>query len=140
MTDTLLDLVKQFEGCRLKAYQDIVGVWTIGYGCTGKGIGPGVIWTQDQADEALEERLEVVQSGIENLVTVRISQNQLDALTCLAYNIGLGALAGSTLLRLLNQKKFDEAADQFLRWNKAGGKPVPGLLRRRAAERSLFIA
>jgi lysozyme len=138
--DAGLSLVKQFEGCRLTAYQDIVGVWTIGYGET-KGVYPGMVITQDQADAMVKASYEQFQAQVQKLVKVPINQNQLGALTSFAYNLGIGALAGSTLLKLLNAgQPASVVAQQFLRWNMAGGKVVAGLTARRAAEAKLFLS
>lgn len=134
-----LALVKEFEGCKLVAYQDIVGVWTIGYGET-KNVHPGMVITQAQADQMVEDRYDEFEAGVLKLLTVEVTQNQLGALTSFAYNLGLGSLAGSTLLKLVNaHSPASVVAPQFARWNQAGGKPVDGLTRRRAAEAALFL-
>ncbi|OQS41126.1 lysozyme [Chromobacterium haemolyticum] len=135
-----IKLIQGFEGLRLKAYQDSVGVWTIGYGHTGPDVTPGQVITQAQADALLARDLERFEAGVARLVKVPLNQNQFDALVCFSFNLGLGALQGSTLLRLLNAGDYAGAAVQFPRWNKAGGKELPGLTRRRAAEQSLFQA
>lgn len=139
-TDTGLALLKEFEGCKLKAYEDIRGILTIGYGCTGVGIYPGLVISQARADEMLLERLEdEFIPGVKNIVKVSLNDNQFSALVVLAYNIGLTNLRGSTLIKRLNAKDFAGAAEQFLRWNKAAGNVVSGLTRRREAERALFL-
>ncbi|MBN3006243.1 lysozyme [Chromobacterium alkanivorans] len=132
-------LIQQFEGLRLKAYQDAVGVWTIGYGHTGPDVTPGLVITQAQADALLARDLSRFEAGVTRLVQVPLNQNQFDALVSFSYNLGLGSLQNSTLLRLLNQRDYAGAAAQFPRWNKAGGKVLPGLTRRRAAEQALFL-
>lgn len=138
--DYALPLIKQFEGLRLKAYQDAVGVWTIGYGSTGPDVVPGLQWTQQQADDDLRRRLkDEFNPGVTAAVRVRISPQQRAALVSLAYNIGLAAFRNSTLLRLLNAGDYHGAAEQFAVWRLAGGKVLPGLVKRRAAERDLFI-
>lgn len=134
-----IDLIKRFEGCRLKAYQDSVGIWTIGYGIT-EGVEEGDVITQEQAEQRLEDELDVVGLGVQNLVEVPLNDNQFSALVCFAYNIGLGNLKKSKLLSLVNEQKFDLAAAQFTRWNMAGGKILQGLIDRRAAEAALFLA
>lgn len=140
ISDRLLKLVQGFEGFRSKAYKDVTGIWTVGWGSTGSDIGPGLIWTQAQADERLIADLEKFQKGVEDLLVVEgINQNQKDALTSFAYNCGLGNLKQSTLLRCINKHNSEQAANEFLRWSKAGGVEVPGLLRRRKAERELFL-
>lgn len=135
-----LDIIKQFEGCKLSAYQDIVGVWTIGFGST-VNVSPGDVITMDEALERLADDVARRASKIQSLVTVECSNNQLCAIVSLSYNIGLGALAKSTLLKLLNESAdLQLVADEFLKWDKAGGQVVAGLLRRRQAERSLFLS
>lgn len=137
--DAGLALVKQFEGCRLTAYQDIVGVWTIGYGET-QNVHPGMTITQEQADEMVKTRYEEFQNKVKALLHVGVTQNQLGALTSFAYNLGVGSLANSTLLRLLNQgQPASVVAEQFGKWVMAGGKVVQGLVSRRSAEAKLFL-
>ena len=135
-----MNIIKQFEGCKLTAYQCPAGIWTIGWGSTGAGIKKGVKWSQAYADARLDEDIERFKSGVDSLVTVKLNKNQLDALTSFAYNLGLGALKRSTLLKVLNAGNFNEAANQFLRWDKANGKTLSGLTRRREAERNLFLS
>lgn len=137
-------LIKQFEGCRLTAYQDSVGVWTIGYGWTqpvdGKPVAKGMTITQQKANQLLTEGVARYENGVTNLVTVPLNQNQLDALVDFAYNLGVNALKGSTLLKKLNTGDYAGAANEFTKWNKAGGKELAGLTRRREAEKSLFLS
>lgn len=133
-----LKLLKDFEGCKLKAYKDLVGKWTIGYGMT-KDVKPGDVITQQQADSMLLDTLRLYELGVETFCDPKLNSNQFSALVCLAYNIGLGNLKGSTLLKKINAKDFEGAAKEFPKWNKAGGQTVPGLSRRREAERQLFI-
>ncbi|OQS42352.1 lysozyme [Chromobacterium haemolyticum] len=134
-----IKLIQGFEGLSLKAYQDSVGVWTIGYGHTGPEVTLGLVITQAQADALLARDLSRFESGVTRLVQVPLNQNQFDALVCFSFNLGLGALQGSTLLRLLNAGDYAGAAGQFPRWNKAGGKELTGLTRRRVAEQALFL-
>lgn len=134
-----LDLIKHYEGCRLTSYQDSVGVWTIAYGHTGDDVGPNVVWDQDQANNALKADCERIERGVEELLTVTPTDNQFSALVCFAYNVGVGNLAHSHLLALFNDGDVDGAADQFLRWTHAGGVVLPGLVKRREAERQLFL-
>lgn len=139
-----IDLIKEFEGLRLLAYQDSVGVWTIGYGTTaaaGVGITPkmGMRITQAQAEEYLRLAVEKFADKIRPAVTMPVTENEFGAMVSLAYNIGPGAFTGSTLLRRFNSGDTKAAADQFLVWNKAGGKVLAGLTRRRQAERTLFL-
>lgn len=134
-----LDLVKGFEGLKLESYLCPAKVWTIGYGSTGSDVGPGLTWTLEQAEARLKKDLETFEKGVENLVKVKITDNQFSALVCFTYNVGLGAFGRSTLLKTLNAGNHQDAANEFLRWNKAGGKELAGLTRRRQAERELFL-
>ncbi|MDU9394301.1 lysozyme [Pseudomonas sp. zfem002] len=133
-----LSLIKSFEGLRLHAYQDSAGVWTIGYGAT-RGVKAGMSITRDQAERMLLNDVQRFEPEVQRLVTVPLSSNQWDALICFTYNLGAANLESSTLLRLLNSGDYLGAAEQFPRWNKAAGKVLPGLVRRRAAERDLFL-
>ena len=133
-----LNLIKSFEGLRLQAYQDSVGVWTIGYGAT-RGVKAGMSITKEQAERMLLNDVQRFEPEIERLVTAKLSQNQWDALICFTYNLGAANLESSTLRRLLNDGDYAGAAAQFPRWTKAGGRELPGLVRRRAAERNLFL-
>lgn len=135
-----LDLIKEFEGCKLVAYKDQGGVYTIGFGHTGDDVHPNSEWSQLQADQALVRDLEDAEWGVTGLVQTKISQNQFDALVCFAYNVGIAALARSSLLKQLNMKHFKEAAEQFLNWCHVKGVVSAGLLRRRQAERKLFLS
>ena len=132
-----LNLIKDFEGCRLKAYLCPAGVWTIGYGHT-QGVKPDMVINQLQAERFLRQDLKRFEDAVTSLVKVPITLNQFSALVSFAYNVGVGALYDSTLLRKLNKKDYKGAANEFLRWNKAGGKVLPGLTRRRLAEKDLF--
>lgn len=138
-----LKLIKEFEGCELKAYNDIVGVPTIGYGSTegltADDVDNGKTITQQEAEDLLMTDLSRFQVGVEKYVTAPINDNQFSALVAFSFNLGLGSLKNSTLLKLLNKGDISGAAEEFLRWNKAGGKVVAGLTRRRQAERSLFL-
>lgn len=132
-------LIKSFEGLKLDAYQDIVGVWTIGYGHTASAKSGKTI-TQAEADALLARDLELFEATIRQRVKVDLNQNEFDALVSLAFNIGVGAFQRSTLLRMLNNSvPRGEVAIQFLRWVKAGGNTVAGLVRRRRAEADLFL-
>jgi len=133
-----LSLIKSFEGCKLKSYQDVVGVWTIGYGSTGPDIKAGMNWTQAQADARLTHDLLKFEAGVTGCVKATLTPNQFSALVCFAYNVGLGNLQSSTLLKKVNASDMTGAAAEFLRWNKAGGAVIPGLTRRRQAESDLF--
>ncbi|HCE7950020.1 lysozyme [Pseudomonas aeruginosa] len=133
-----IDLIKSFEGLRLSAYQDSVGVWTIGYGTT-RGVTRYMTITVEQAERMLSNDLQRFEPELDRLVKVPLNQNQWDALMSFVYNLGAANLESSTLRRLLNAGDYAGAAEQFLRWNKAGGKVLPGLVRRRASERELFL-
>lgn len=139
-----IDLIKEFEGFEPKAYRDPVGIWTIGYGTTkaaGVGIDPkdGMTITQDDAERYLQLAVQKFAAKIEDMIDVPVTDNQFGALVSLGYNIGPGALAKSTVMKRLNAGDYQGAADAFAMWNKAGGKVLPGLTRRRAAERALFL-
>jgi lysozyme len=133
-----LTLTEQFEGCRLVAYQDQVGVWTIGYGHTGSGVVSGLTITQDQAEDLLTSDVAASAAYVNAAVMVELQQNEFDALVDFVFNLGRGAFAGSTLLKNLNAGQFDAAAAQFDLWDHAGGQVVAGLLRRRQAEQAMF--
>lgn len=137
-TERGLSLIKEFEGLRLKAYQDAVGVWTIGYGTT-RGVKPGQTITTDEAQELLEADVMRFEPEVHRLVKVDLNSNQWDALLSFTYNLGASNLASSTLLKKLNAGDLAGAADEFVRWNRAGGKVLAGLTRRRQAERALFL-
>lgn len=143
-SDKGIALIKQFEGCKLTAYQDSVGVWTIGYGWTqpvdGKPVRAGMTIKQETAERLLKTGLVSYESDVSRLVEVGLTQGQFDALVSFTYNLGARSLSTSTLLRKLNAGDYAGAADEFLRWNKAGGKVLSGLTRRREAERALFLS
>ncbi|HFS8154038.1 TPA: lysozyme [Enterobacter roggenkampii] len=143
-SDKGIALLKEFEGCKLTAYQDSVGVWTIGYGWTqpvdGKPIRAGMTINQETAERLLKTGLVSYESDVSRLVKVGLTQGQFDALVSFTYNLGARSLSTSTLLRKINAGDYAGAADEFLRWNKAGGKVLNGLTRRREAERALFLS
>lgn len=132
-----IKLVADFEGFRSQAYLCPAGVWTIGHGFT-KGVKRGDTITLEDSLARLEKEYLEFESAVLRLVKVPLTDNQLAALTSFAFNVGTGALGSSTLLRLLNQGQYEDAAKQFARWTKAGGKTLSGLVRRRAAETALF--
>lgn len=132
-------LVEGFEGDVLIAYQDQGGVWTIGYGHTGTDVVPGLKISEDEAEVLLRHDLLTAYNDILNYVTVALNQNQFDALVSFDYNIGSGHLKQSTTLRKLNQGDYQGAADAMLLWDKIGVNLSAGLLRRRNAERALFL-
>ena len=139
VSDAGISLTKQCESCRLSAYQDLRGIWTIGYGHTGPDVHAGMVITQQEADALLAQDLEVAAEGVRRLVKVPLTQFQFDALVDFAFNLGVGSLERSTLLRLLNEGKYLLAGGQFPVWDHAGDKVVPGLLARRDAEQRLFF-
>ena len=138
-----VDLICEFEGEQLIAYDDGVGVWTIGFGTikypSGVRVKKGDTCTEAQAESYLKNDLVKFENAINKLVKVPLNQNQFDAISSFTYNLGETNLSSSTLLKKLNVKDYSGAADQFLRWNKAGGKVMNGLTRRREAERNLFL-
>ena len=139
-----LALIKHFEGCptdeegNVVAYQDAVDVWTIGYGHT-KGVQEGDKWTKEKAEFMLWRELEDEYEGyVNDYVHVPLNQNQFDALCSWVYNLGPANLKVSTLLKKLNNGEYEEVPTQIKRWNKAGGKVLEGLVRRRNAEALMF--
>ena len=133
-----LALLKEFEGCRLVAYQCSAGVWTIGWGCT-KGVEKGDALTQTQADERLLHEIGDYEAGVMSACQVTPNQNQFSALVVFSWNVGIGGMKGSSVIKAYNRGDVQAAARAFGLWNKAGGKPVAGLTRRRAAESVLFL-
>lgn len=136
-------LIQSYESCRLEAYPDPGSLdgkpWTIGWGHTVE-VNKGDVCTQEQADQWFEEDISIYEKGITRLVTAKLSQNKFDGLVSFVYNIGLGAFEKSTLLRLLNESNYMGASEQFKRWVLgSNGKPLLGLIRRREAERKLFM-
>jgi GH24 family phage-related lysozyme (muramidase) len=133
-----VDLIKSFEGLRTTAYRDPVGVLTIGYGTT-TGVYEGQRISEAQAEAFLKKDLERFEQAVKSSVKVSLNSDQFSALVSFTYNVGEGAMAGSTLVRYLNQGDYQGAADEFLRWNKGGGVELAGLTRRRNAERAMFL-
>jgi len=132
-----LSLTKQFEGLRLTAYQDVAGIWTIGYGHVGN-VHPGQTITDEQADSLLLADMADAISAVNRLVKVSLTQGQFDALCDFTFNVGIGNFTNSTLLRLLNAGDNAGASQQFGQWVYAGGQKVEGLMRRRAVEQAMF--
>ena len=135
---TGIDLTKASEGCRLTAYQDSVGVWTIGIGHTGPDVYDGMTITEDDAAIILLRDISSAEEAVKRLVTVPLTQGQFDALVDFTFNLGQGNLASSTLLRKLNAGDALGASLEFDRWNKAGGKVLAGLTIRRDSEEKVF--
>lgn len=135
-----IELIKHWEGCVLHAYRDPVGIWTIGYGTTA-GVKPGQTITKAQAIALLEKDVAKCATAVDSLVRVPLQDNELCALISLSYNIGIGALGKSTLVRKLNAgRPRRDVADEFMKWVRAGGRVLPGLVNRRREERALFLA
>ena len=137
-----IDNIKAFEGCRLTAYPD-PGTggdpWTIGWGSTGPDIKRGTVWTQEQADQRLAEHVAEFATGVTAALSGKpTTQPQFDALVSFAYNVGLGNLRTSTLLRKHRAGDYEGAAAEFGKWTRAAGKVLPGLVRRREAEAALY--
>ncbi len=144
ISDKGLNLIKQFEGCHLKPYQDPIGLWTVGWGhLIGDGKSLPIEWfrelTQEEADELLKKDLIRFERGVSRLCPLNLTQSRFDALVSFAFNLGLGNLQISTLKAKHNRNDISGAANEFLRWNKAGGKVFRGLTRRREAERALYL-
>ena len=143
-SDAGVSLIKTFEGFRAKPYRCPAGIPTIGYGATfypdGRKVSmndPAI--TEARATELLRNMLDGFERGVLRLVAVPLAQHEFDALVSFAYNVGIEALAGSTLLKRLNANDKKGAADQFLRWNRSDGRVMSGLTRRREAERAMFL-
>ena len=131
-------LITEFEGFRSAAYQDVVGVWTIGYGFT-KGVQPGDTMTKAQAKARLAVELGEYEEGVLSACTNPPNQNEFDALVCFAFNVGVGGMSKSSVIKAHNRGDHQAAARAFSLWVKAGGKEWPGLVRRRAAEAALYL-
>ena len=138
-----VDLIKEFEGWRSQAYKDSVGVWTIGYGHTSMAGSPtvssGMVISLETGEEILRRDLQKFQSSVEKYVKVDLNDNQYGALVSFTYNLGERNFSKSTLLKKVNAQDWSGAANEFRKWNKAGGKVLKGLVRRRDAERLLFL-
>jgi len=132
-----LHLTEQFESCRLVAYQDSKGIWTIGWGHTF-GVHEGLTCTRDKADAWLLEDIQSAAGTVNRMLTVSLTQDEFDALTDFVFNAGSGNFSGSTMLRLLNQGNYAGASEQFEKWDHSGGVEIAGLLRRRKAEEGEF--
>lgn len=134
-----LALIRQFEGERLESYRCPAGRWTVSVGVTGPHVKPGMKITQAESDVLFADALRKFEDGVGDAVKVRVSDNQFAACVSLAYNIGMTAFRSSTLLKLLNAQEYTKSAAEFGRWIHSGGQVLPGLIRRRNAERDLFL-
>lgn len=130
-------LIKDFEGLHLTPYLCPGKIWTIGYGHT-RTVRSGMVITQAQADQLLDEDLGLFERAVSRLVSVSLSDNQFSALVCFTFNIGIGNFESSTLLKLLNRGWYEQVPAQLMRWNRANGEVFGGLARRRAAEARLW--
>ena len=140
-----IQLVKSFEGCFLNAYLCPAKVWTIGYGSTkypnGKPVKQGDKITQQEAETLLSDTLDEFSKGVYKLIKVELNDNQFSALVSFAFNLGVGALSKSTLLKKVNANPNDNTIEQeFMKWVNAGGKKLNGLVRRRTAESKLYFS
>jgi lysozyme len=134
-----LHLTEQFEGCKLVAYQDSKGVWTIAFGHT-RDVHPGMTCTMEQANVWLAQDILWAESEVNKLVKVPVTQPEFDALVDFTFNCGCGNFDHSTMLKLVNADDMTDAANEFEKWDKCGGQVVAGLLRRRQAEAAEFRA
>lgn len=134
-----LALLKSFEKCRLLAYRDMGGVWTVGWGHTGPNVTAGTVCTQEQADAWLAEDVQAAAKAVTAHTDVPLTQNQFDALVAFTFNVGAGHFLSSTLLRLVNAGRFADAALEFPKWDHVDGQVSAGLAARRAAEQRLFL-
>ena len=138
-----IDLIKQWEGCKLKAYKDVAGIWTVGYGLTSRAgfieVGPDTVLTQEEADYYFEKVVDDFASKIKPMITSPINENEFAAFVSLAYNIGVGAFKRSSALKRFNAGEKDRVTEAIRMWKKAGGKTVQGLVNRREAEVALFL-
>lgn len=145
LNKTGYDLIKQFEGCKLTAYQDSVGVWTIGYGSTYyenmQKVKQGDKVSQQRANEIFEFVASRFARNVDDIITSKPTQNQFNAVVSLAYNIGLGNFQKSTLLKKLNKNPNDKTIkDEFMKWVNAGGRKLQGLVNRRKKEAEIYYS
>ena len=138
ITQDGLDFIQDVEGCKLFAYLDTGGVWTIGVGHTGPEVVKGLTCSMEQALQWLKEDSEEAQEAIRQSVEGLLTQNQFNALVSFVFNVGINAFKKSTMLKLINKGDFDGAAKEFPKWNKDNGKEILGLSKRRILEQSVF--
>ena len=143
VNQTTIDLIAKWEGCKLKAYKDVAGIWTVGYGLTSRAgfidVGPDTELTQEEADWYLEKVVDDFANKIRPMIAAPINENQFGAFVSLAYNIGTGAFSRSSALKHFNVGRTELVPDAIRMWKKAGGKVVQGLINRREDEIRLFI-
>ncbi len=139
MNQTAIDFIRDHEGCRLTAYQDQGGVWTIGYGHTGKDVVAGLLWTQEKADAVFLEDLAEIEKDTLAIVGGKFSEKAMAAFISFVYNLGPKALQSSHLLQCTKDGDYLGAAKAFLNWDHIGSKEVKGLLIRRLEEAALFL-
>ena len=132
-----LELIKKFEGCETSAYQDSVGVWTIGFGHT-KDVEEGQTCSIEDAESMLTDEMDEYEGYINNMVKVDLQQHEFDSLVAWVYNLGPTNLGESTMLKVLNGGQFDRVPNEMNRWTRAGGEILEGLVRRRQAESLMF--
>ena len=135
--DIAADIIKRFEGCKLTAYRCPADVWTIGYGST-RNVKEGMVISEAEAFARLMMDMQEAGEAVESYVKVPLNDNQFAALVSFVFNVGAGAFRKSTMLKMINSGQYLTAAEQFNRWTKAGNQVLPGLVKRRAAERALF--
>ena len=145
VSDKCINMIKHHEGFVRKPYQDPIGLWTVGVGhLIGDGKKLPKEWnkefTDEEVDNILCEDLERFEIGIQRLTKVSLTQSQFDALVSFSFNVGLGNFQSSTLRSKLNRGDYEGASNEFPKWRKAGGKILPGLVKRRADERALFLS
>lgn len=145
VSEQCIKMIKHHEGVRTKPYQDPIGLWTVGVGHLiedGKKLPKE--WnrelTDEEVDALLYKDLERFEIGVKRLTKVALSQSQFDALVSFSFNVGLGNLQSSTLRSKLNREDYEGASNEFPKWRRAGGKILPGLVKRRADERALFLS
>jgi lysozyme len=142
MNEPGLALIRDAEGLRLRAYRDATGIWTIGYGHTSAAGAPKVVSrleiTRDEAETILARDVATFARGVASAVTVPLNDDQFSALVSFAYNVGLGNFRSSSVLKAVNAADFEAVPQRLALWVKAGGKTLPGLIKRRAAEAALF--
>ncbi len=140
LSPTGVGLIQLFEHCRLESYQDQHGIWTIGWGHTGPEVVEGLVWTGQQCDDAFRADVKAAVAANDHVLPETVTQNQFDALVSFTFNVGIGAEAHSTMLKLILAGDMQGAAEEFPKWDHVNGKPNDGLLHRRLAEQALFLS